>query len=100
MKNDHDCQSHARRRNLYRFRNHLFRSACNCGSILGGTSMPDRLTKILLSAEATGLRMNVTVQMFDPQTAIAQGGAESYLLLMESTLTDVANGRCRNPKIC
>ena len=47
--------------------------------------MPDRLTKILLSAVATGLRMNVAVQMFHPQTAIAQGGAESYLLLMEST---------------
>ncbi len=68
----------------------------------GPTLMTDRQTKTLLLAIALGLWANVATQWLAPKVLHAQdtSGVESYVALIYSHVSRIANGTCTNSKIC
>jgi hypothetical protein len=69
-----------------------------------GFAMLDRTTKLLLGAIAIGIWVNISMVLLKPTAAVAQAGAASALSgqlgAISSYLAAIANGTCKNRKIC
>jgi hypothetical protein len=60
--------------------------------------MLDRTGKILFALIAAGLWANLAAPVLQPARAEADNG--TYLILILNTVSDIARGKCSNPKIC
>ena len=59
--------------------------------------MADRTTKLLLAVVALGIWVNAALLFAPPGTAVAD---EGWLRQIDTSLSRIADGTCKNDKIC